>query len=77
MLKTMVMLVIFMLVNLFGKINYCTIDFTRFAIDFRSLDFFEFCLNLSCIHTCSKGGFGEGSLLLLFFLLDTCLSACF
>ena len=63
--------------NLFGKINYCMINFIRSSIGFRSLDFFEFCLNLSCIHTYTKGEFREVSLPKLFFLLNTYLSAYF
>ena len=68
---TKIMLVMWTRVNLFGKINYYMINFTRLSIGFKLLNFFEFCLNLSYIHTCAKGGFEEGSLLKLFFLFNT------
>ena len=63
--------------NLFGKINYCMINFMPSFIGFRSLDFFEFCLNLSCKYTYTKGEFREVSLQKLFFLLNTYLSVYF
>ena len=51
---TKIMLAMLASFNLFRKINFYKINFILFTIGFISLDFFEFCLNLACIHTCAK-----------------------